>query len=49
MNEYEVLACNIAQAQGPRSFIDLLCEHRRGLISLLLSFSSTCLYLVLPI
>lgn len=30
MNEYEVLACNIAQAQGPRSFIDLLCEQGGG-------------------
>lgn len=49
MNEYEVLVCNIVQAQGPRSFIDLLCVHWRGLISLLPSFSSTCLYLVLPI
>lgn len=49
MNEYEVLVRNIVQAQGPRSFIDLLREHWRGLISLLLSFPSTCLYLVLPI
>lgn len=49
MNEYEVLVCNITQAQGPRSFIDRLCEHWRGLISLRLSFSSTCLYLVLPV
>ena len=49
MNEYEVLVCNIARAQGPGSFIDLLCERWRGLISLLLSFPSTCLYLVLAI
>lgn len=49
MNEYEVLVCNIVQAQGPRSFIDRTREHWRGLISLLLSFSSTYLYLVLPV
>lgn len=49
MNEYEVVVCNIVQAQGPRSFIDLLCESWRGLISLLLSLSPTCLYLVFPI
>lgn len=45
MNEYEVLVCNIVQAQGSRSFIDLLCEHWRGTD---LSAAEFLLYMYLP-
>lgn len=41
--------CNIAQHQSPGSFIDLQCEHWKGLISLLLGYFSTRPYVVLPI